>query len=55
MDGAEVAVNSLCLARPCATCGCPCDQCQCRRMAEVIEELDAVRDALLDQDDAGQG
>ena len=59
MDGAEVAVNCLCSARSCATCWCPDsemadghrDQCQFRRMAEVMEELDAVRDALLDEDD----
>ncbi len=59
MDGAEVTVNCLCSARLCATCWCPdCeladghrDQCQYRRMTEVMEELDAARDALLDEDD----
>ncbi len=59
MDGAEVAVNCLCSARSCATCWCPdseladghrgeCDYC---RMAEVMEQLDAARDELLDEDD----
>ena len=60
MDGAEVAVNCLCSARSCATCWCPDseladghrDSCQYRRMAEVMEELDAARDLLLDEDDA---
>ena len=60
MDGAEVAVNCLCSARSCATCWCPDseladghrDRCQYRRMAEVMEELDAARDLLLDEDDA---
>ena len=59
MDGAEVAVNCLCSARSCATCWCPDDelanahlgQCHYRRMAEVMEQLDAARDALLDEDD----
>jgi hypothetical protein len=59
MDGAEVAVNCLCSAQSCATCWCPDheladshrDQCQYRRMAEKMEELDAARDALLDEDD----
>ena len=60
MDGAEVAVNCLCSARSCATCWCPDseladghrDRCQYSRMAEVMEELDAARDLLLDEDDA---
>ena len=60
MDGAEVAVNCLCSARSCATCWCPDseladghrDRCQYRRMAEVMKELDAARDLLLDEDDA---
>ncbi len=59
MDGAEVFVNCLCLARSCATCWCPgseladghSDLCQYSRMAEVMEELDAVQDTLLDEDD----
>jgi hypothetical protein len=52
-------VNCLCLVRSCATCWCPyselvnghSDQCQYSRMAEVMEELDAARTALLDEDD----
>ena len=59
MDGAEVAVNCLCSARSCATCWCPDHeladghrhQYQYSKMAEVMEELDAARDALLDEDD----
>ena len=59
MDGAEVAVNCLCSARSCATCWCPDSEladghrgeCHYRRMAEVMEELDAARDAFLDDDD----
>ena len=59
MDGAEVAVNCLCSARSCATCWCPDDEladahrgeCHYRRMAEVMEQLDAARDAFLDEDD----
>ena len=59
MDGAEVAINCLCSARSCATCWCPDSEladghrgeCQYRRMAEVMEQLDAARDALLDEDD----
>ena len=59
MDGAEVAVNCLCSARSCATCWCPDSEladghrgeCQYRRMAEVMEQLDAARDELLDADD----
>ena len=59
MDGAEVAVNCLCSARSCATCWCPDDEladahrgeCHYRRMAEVMEQLDAARDELLDEDD----
>ena len=59
MDGAEVAINRLCSARSCATCWCPdneladghCGECKYRRMAEVMAELDAARDQLLDQDD----
>jgi hypothetical protein len=57
MDGAEVAVN--CLFCSCATCWCPdseladahCGACKYRRMAEVMAELDAERDVLLDADD----
>ena len=59
MDGAEVAVNCLCSVRSCATCWCPDDElanahhgeCEYRRMAAVMEELDAERDRLLDEDD----
>ena len=59
MDGAEVAVNCLCSARSCATCWCPDSEladghrgeCDYRRMAEVMEQLDAARDELLDEDD----
>jgi hypothetical protein len=59
MDGAEVAVNCLCSVRSCATCWCPdddlanahCGECEYRRMAAVMEELDAARDRLLDKDD----
>ena len=59
MDGAEVAVNCLCSVRSCATCWCPDDEladahrgeCKYRRMAAVMEELDAERDRLLDEDD----
>ena len=59
MDGAEVAVNCLCSARSCATCWCPDSEladrhsreCKYRRMAEVMEQLDAERDKLLDEDD----
>ena len=58
MDGAEVAVNCLCSVRSCATCWCPdnelanahCSECQYRIMAEVMEELDAARDELLEED-----
>ena len=59
MDGAEVAVNCLCSVRSCATCWCPDDaladahrgECEYRRMAAVMEELDAERDRLLDEED----
>ena len=59
MDGAEVAVNCLCSTRSCATCWCPDDELadahrgerQYRRMAEVMEELDAARDQLLNDED----
>ncbi len=42
-----------------ATCWCPddelanarCGQCQYRRMAEVMADLDEAREELLDQDD----
>jgi hypothetical protein len=57
MDGAEVAVNCLCSARSCATCWCPDNElanalheCKYRRMADVMGELDAACDELLDQD-----
>ena len=59
MDGAEVAVNCLCSARSCATCWCPDSEladghrgeCEYRRMTEVMKQLDAERDKLLDEDD----
>ena len=58
MDGAEAAVNCLCSVRSCATCRCPDNKladahhCKCkyRRMAEVMEELDAACDELLEED-----
>jgi hypothetical protein len=58
MDGAKVAFNCLCSVRSCATCWCPDNElanghrgaCQYRRMAEVMEQLDAARDELLDKD-----
>ncbi len=59
MDGAEVAVNCLRSVCSCATCWCPDSEladahhwaCKYRRMAEVMAELDAERDVLLDADD----
>ena len=59
MDGADVAVNCLCSARSCARCWCPDSEladghrgeCHYRRMAEVMEQLDAARDDLLDEED----
>ena len=59
MDGAEVATNCLCSVRSCATCWCPDSEladghrgeCQYRRMAQVMEQLDAARDELLDDED----
>ncbi len=59
MDGAEVAVNCLCSVRSCVTCWCPDSELadahrgawKYRRMAEVMAELDAERDVLLDADD----
>jgi hypothetical protein len=58
MDGAKVAVNCLCSVCSCVTCWCPdneladahCGVCQYSRMAEVMEELDAASDQLLDDD-----
>ncbi len=63
MDGAEVATNCLCSVRSCATCWCPDSdladahrgECQYRRMAKVMEQLDAARDELLDDDDERLG
>jgi hypothetical protein len=57
--GQEVAVNCLCSARSCAACWCPDSEladgnrgeCQYRRMADVMAQLDAARDELLDEDD----
>ncbi len=59
MDGAEVAVNWLCSVRSCPTCWCPDSEladahrgeCKYHKMAEVMEELDAERDVLLDAHD----
>ncbi len=59
MDGTEVAVNCLCSVRSCATCWCldseladgHSRECDYRRMAEVMEQLDAAHDDLLDEDD----
>ena len=59
MDGAEVASNCLCSVRSCATCWCPDSEladahrgeCHYRRMAEVMEQLDAALDELLDDED----
>ena len=59
MDGAEVATNCLCSVRSCATCWCPDSEladahrgeCHYRRMAKVMEQLDAARDELLDDED----
>ncbi len=58
MDGAEVAINYLCPVRSCLT-WCPDDEladghrrsCRYRRMAEVMEQLDAARDEFLEEDD----
>ena len=63
MDGAEVTVNCLCSVSSCATCWYPdneladahCGACKYRRMAEAMAQLDAERDALLDEDDARVG
>ncbi len=63
MDCAEVAVNCLCSARSCATSWCHDNEltdghhgeCKYRRMAEVMGELDAARDQLLDEDGELQG
>ncbi len=59
MDDAEVAVNCLCSVCLCATCWCPDSEladahsgaCKYSRMAEVMAELDAAHDVLLDADD----
>ncbi len=59
MDGAEIAVNCLCSARSCPTCWCPdnesadCHRGECHysRMAEVMEQLDAAWDDLMDNND----
>ena len=58
MDGAEVAVNCLCSVRSCLICWCPDNELadahsgerKYRKMAEVMAELDAARDELLDDD-----
>ena len=63
MDGAEVAIISLCSARSCATCWCPDSEladghrgkCEYRRIAEVMAELDDAREELLDEDDVRVG
>ena len=59
MDGAEVAVEWLCSVHSCATCWCPnneladthCGACKYSKMTEVMLQLDAERDVLLDADD----
>jgi hypothetical protein len=61
MEGAEVAVNCLCSVRSCPTSSSWCPdseladahrgECKYRTMAEVMEELDAERDVLLDAHD----
>ena len=59
MDRAEVAVNCLCSARSCPTCWCPDSEladghrgeCHYRRMAEVMKQLDAAQDDLMDNND----
>ncbi len=59
MDGAEVAVNCLCSVRSCATCWCPDSELadahrgefKYGKMAEVMAQLDAQRDVLLEEDD----
>ena len=59
MDGADVAVNSLCSVSSYATIWCPNNEladahlgaCKYHRMAEVIAQLDAECDALLAEDD----
>jgi hypothetical protein len=56
MIGSEVAINCLCSVHSCATCWCQdnelanshCKACQYCRMAEVMEQLDAASDELLD-------
>ncbi len=59
MDGAEVSVTCLCSTRSCATCWCPDSEladghrgeCQYRGMTEVMEQVDAARNELLDEED----
>jgi hypothetical protein len=59
MDGAEVAVNCICSALSCSTHWCLDSEladghileCYYRRMAEMMEQLDAARNELLDEDD----
>jgi phosphoenolpyruvate-protein kinase (PTS system EI component) len=54
----HVLSNCLCSTRSCGTCRCPVStslrvsvlHCSCK-MAEVMEELDAARDQLLDDAD----
>ncbi len=53
-----MAVNCLCSTRLCATCWCLDSEladghhkeCQYSKMAEVMEQLDAASDELLDED-----
>ena len=55
---AEVAINCLCSARSCDCCWCPDNEladghrgeCKYRKMAEVMAELDAAHDELLEED-----
>ncbi len=63
MDGAEVAVNCLCSVRSCVACWCPDNELadahrwayKNSKMAEVMTQLDAERDVLLDKDDERVG
>ena len=57
MDGAEVAINCAWNVRSCPTCWCADDDLartdktyKSRRVADVLSQLDAARDELLDDD-----
>ena len=62
MDGAEVAINCLCSVRSCPTYWYPDDEladghrgeCQYRNMAQVMEQLDAAREKLLDDEESSK-